>query len=61
MRQCTTPDRYGRAKFDSLTGGIFPPVSWQLDGQLAAVICIEDPLRTEAAEVVIRQLKECWI
>ncbi|MFR3320698.1 MAG: HAD-IC family P-type ATPase [Lachnospiraceae bacterium] len=29
-----------------------------LEGQLAAVICIEDPLRTEAAEVV-KQLKEC--
>ena len=29
-----------------------------LEGQLAAVICIEDPLRTEAAEVV-KQLKDC--
>ena len=29
-----------------------------LEGQLAAVICIEDPLRPEAAEVV-KQLKEC--
>ena len=31
-----------------------------IDGKLAAVICIEDPLRKEAPEV-IRQLKQCGI
>ena len=46
--QCQIPE--GKEDvFDSTAGRVFPPVSWLLNERLAAVICIEDPVREEAA------------
>ena len=57
--KCVIPE--GKEEiFDSTSGGILLICIWQLTGKLAAVICIEDPLREEAAEV-IRDLREAGI
>lgn len=54
--QCTIPEGM-EERFASLPEE-YSHLYLALEGQLAAVICIEDPLRPEAAEVV-KQLKEC--
>ena len=51
--KCTLPE--DGKKFENLRK-IVPIFSMAIGGQLAAVICIEDPLREEAPSV-IRQLK----
>ena len=53
--KCTLPED-GKEKFENLPENC-SHLYMAIGGQLAAVICIEDPLREEAASV-IRQLKE---
>ena len=55
MRKCTLPED-GKEKFENLPENC-SHLYMAIGGQLAAVICIEDPLREEAPSV-IRQLKE---
>ena len=52
-------DDSARAEFEKLPVG-YSHLYMAIDGKLAAVICIEDPLREEAADA-IRQLKEAGI
>ncbi len=52
-------DDSARAEFEKLPEG-YSHLYMAIDGKLAAVICIEDPLREEAADA-IRQLKEAGI
>lgn len=53
--KCRIPEQY-REQFDSLPAE-YSHLYLAIDHELAAVICIEDPVREEAAQV-IRQLKE---
>ncbi len=55
---CTVEDS-AKAEFETLPEG-YSHLYMAIDGKLAAVICIEDPLREEAADA-IRQLKEAGI
>lgn len=52
-------DDSAKAEFENLPEG-YSYLYMAIDGKLVAVICIEDPLREEAADV-IRQLKEAGI
>ena len=56
--KCTVDDS-ARAEFENLPEG-YSHLYMAIDGKLVAVICIEDPLREEAADA-IRQLKEAGI
>lgn len=53
---CVVPDGY-QEKFDSLPTE-YSHLYMAVDGSLAAVICIEDPLREEAFQIV-EELKSC--
>lgn len=56
--KCVVPEDY-QSRFDSLPEE-YSHLYLAVDGKLCAVICIEDPLREEAAEV-IQQLKKVGI
>ena len=56
--KCTVDDS-AKAEFEKLPEG-YSHLYMAIDGKLVAVICIEDPLREEAADA-IRQLKEAGI
>ncbi len=56
--KCTVDDS-ARAEFENLPEG-YSHLYMAIDGKLVAVICIEDPLREEAADA-IKQLKEAGI
>lgn len=56
--KCTVDDS-ARAEFENLQEG-YSHLYMAIDGKLVAVICIEDPLREEAADA-IKQLKEAGI
>ena len=56
--KCVVPEGY-QSRFDSLPEE-YSHLYLAVDGKLCAVICIEDPLREEAAEV-IQQLKKVGI
>ena len=56
--KCVVPEGY-QSRFDSLPEE-YSHLYLAVDGKLCAVICIEDPLREEAAEV-IQQLKKAGI
>ncbi|WP_432627841.1 heavy metal translocating P-type ATPase [Brotaphodocola sp.] len=56
--KCVIPEN-GQAKFDALPEE-YSHLYMAIGGELVAVICIEDPLRPEAAEV-LRQLREAGI
>ena len=56
--KCTVDDAV-KAEFENLPEG-YSHLYMAIDGRLVAVICIEDPLREEAADA-IRQLKEAGI
>lgn len=56
--KCTVDDS-ARAEFENLPEG-YSHLYMAIDGKLVAVICIEDPLREEAADA-IRQLKEAGV
>lgn len=56
--KCVVPEGY-QSRFDSLPDE-YSHLYLAVDGKLCAVICIEDPLREEAAEV-IQQLKKVGI
>lgn len=56
--KCTIPEGM-QEKFDALPSG-YSHLYLAIEKKLAAVICIEDPLREEAAEV-IRSLKQAGI
>lgn len=56
--KCTVDDS-ARAEFENLPEG-YSHLYMAIDGKLVAVICIEDPLRKEAADA-IKQLKEAGI
>ena len=56
--KCVVPEGY-QSRFDSLPEE-YSHLYLAVDGKLCAVICIEDPLREEAAEV-IQELKKMWL
>lgn len=56
--KCTVDDS-ARAEFENLPEG-YSHLYMAIDGKLVAVICVEDPLREEAADA-IKQLKEAGI
>ena len=56
--KCTVDDS-DRAEFENLPEG-YSHLYMAIDGKLVAVICVEDPLREEAADA-IKQLKEAGI